>query len=673
MATVSLEHVSLSFGDRPVLSDVGLTLSSGSKVALTGANGSGKTTLMRIIVGETQPDSGSVVRSRDSVVSYLPQSGLAHRGRSLWQEADAAYEHFHRHQEELHELEGRLSTMDQNSPELAPILEAYEAAQDRLLQGEYYDRDSSIDRTLRGLGFRADDFGRPCEEFSGGWQMRIALARILLESPDVLLLDEPTNYLDIEAREWLASHLSSFSGALLLVSHDRHFLDTVTTETAELFLARLRIYPMAYSAYRERREQEIESLTAAYARQQEEIARTEDFIRRFRYKATKAKQVQSRVKQLDKMERIELPEHLKTISVRFPAPPRSGDPVLELEGIGRSYEGRKVLENVGFSIRRGDRLVFVGANGAGKSTLMRIVAGIDREFRGKLHFGTAVETGYFPQDAAETMPKGRTALEIVAEAAPEKTEGELRGLLGAFLFRGDDVYKPTDVLSGGERNRLAMLRLLVRPRNLLILDEPTNHLDMSSKDVLLDALSSYTGTLVLVSHDRYFLESIATRVLHFESSPEGPSTVTYYHGDYDYFLYRRGAQQGDEVRSGVGAEKAGDTEAKGAEAKGAEAKDPGATLPAMGREERKVAKSRLRRLEEEEETLLARIDEIEAARRRTEEALADPTVYADGEAVRRHTKDLEMLAADREQALSRWEEVSTEAERLRGLIAAGSG
>lgn len=693
MATVSLDHISLSFGDRTILADVSLTLASGAKTALTGANGSGKTTLMRIIAGQADPDSGAVVLSKECVVSYLPQSGLTHRGRQLWEEADRAYGTAHEHHKDLKQLEERLAEASPESPEIDELLSAYQGAQDRILASGYYEREAVIDRTLRGLGFHGDDFARPCEEFSGGWQMRIALARILLEEPDVLLLDEPTNYLDIEAREWLASYLEEFPGALLLVSHDRHFLDTVTSHTAELFLGKLKIYPMSYSAYRKRREAEIEELKAAYARQQEEIAKTEDFIRRFRYKATKAKQVQSRVKQLDKLERIELPEHLKTISVRFPKAPRSGDPAVDVVDISKSYGKRRVLENVGLEIRRGDRIVFVGANGAGKSTLMRIIAGVDREYEGVVDYGSAVEIGYFPQDAAEEMPKGVTAIDYLREAAPEKTETELRSLLGAFLFRGDDILKPTDVLSGGERNRLAMLRLLVHPKNLLILDEPTNHLDMSSKDILLDALSTYNGTLILVSHDRYFLEQIGTRVLHFEEVEEAPSIVTYYYGDYAYFLHRRAAEEASPApSSGRGRQTAGAADPASAGAAGAPYKDadkdPDKTAAPEGpkagggkaegqpdggdavltREERKAAKTRLRKAESIEAEALDEIDRQEARRAAAEKRLADPEVYTNGNLVKEAKAEVDAAEKEKEKAIRRWEEAAAEAERMRLVL-----
>ncbi len=675
MATVSLDHISLSFGDRAILQDVGLTLGSGAKTALTGANGSGKTTLMKIIAGQGDPDSGAVVRSKECVVSYLPQSGLTHKGRTLWEEADRAYGEAHEHHEDLKGIEERLSQASPDSPEIDDLLHAYQGAQDRILDSGYYEREAVIDRTLRGLGFHGDDFSRPCEEFSGGWQMRIALARILLEQPDVLLLDEPTNYLDIEAREWLAAYLEDFSGALLLVSHDRHFLDTVTSHTAELFLGRLKIYPMPYSAYRKRREAEIEELKAAYARQQDEIEKTEDFIRRFRYKATKAKQVQSRVKQLDKLDRIELPEHLKTISVRFPKAPRSGDPSVEVIEVSKSYGSRDVLKNVGLEIRRGDRVVFVGANGAGKSTLMRIVAGVDRDFDGIVDYGTAVEIGYFPQDAAEGMPKGVTAVDYLRAAAPEKTETELRSLLGAFLFRGDDIFKPTDILSGGERNRLAMLRLLVHPKNLLILDEPTNHLDMSSKDILLDALSHYNGTLILVSHDRYFLEQIGTRVLHFEEVEDTPSVVSYYYGDYAYFLHRRAA-----VESLSPPEAASDVKDRrpkpirhmpgpagpGAEAAPGVENDSGDSV--LTREERKAAKTRLRKAETTERELLDEIDRLEARRAGAENRLADPEVYKNGDLVREIKAELEDAENKKADAIRKWEDAAAEAERMRLVL-----
>ncbi|MCR4713977.1 MAG: ATP-binding cassette domain-containing protein, partial [Treponemataceae bacterium] len=589
MAFVQFSKVSLAFGDRDILKNVSVNLSAGSKAALTGANGSGKSTLMKVMAGLMECDSGDRAVQKDCRIGYLPQSGIVHHGCTLLEEADRAFSYGYSLHNEMEDIGAKLAE-DPNSPGAMALLERQHEIITWLEESGWNRRDVLARQTLEGLGFKPEDMERSVEEFSGGWQMRIALAKVLLEKPDILLLDEPTNYLDIEARDWLEKFLHDYTGGFLLVSHDRYFLDVTINEVYELFNGDLKRYAGNYTHYEQVRAVELQTLMARYEQQQEEIQKLEDFIRRFGYKATKAAQAQERQKMLDKIlaEKIEIPETLKKIHFSFPPAPHSGRLVLTAEGIGKTYRisgasgaagaaissaagnvasaavaggsrggcnpagggsgasgaptvsvgigavdsgaAHEVLRDLNLVVENGDRLVVVGRNGAGKTTLLRILAGQDTDFTGSFRLGAGVSVGYFSQDNAETMNGSQSMLEMLESEAPLELIPKLRDMLGAFLFRGDDVYKAIDVLSGGEKSRLALLRLLLRPVNLLILDEPTNHLDMHSKDVLLSALRDFGGTVIFVSHDRGFIESLATRVLELTPchSREFPGTYGYY-------------------------------------------------------------------------------------------------------------------------------------------------
>ena len=529
MAFVQFSQVSLAFGDRDILKNVTINLQTGSKVALTGANGSGKSTLIKVLAGLINPDSGERAVQKECRIAYLPQSGLTHQGCSLLQEADKAFEFGYELQRKIDELGAQ---MESNPANVNTLAQTQSDLIQKLEDSGWYRRQSVAEAVLLGLGFTRQDFDRDTKEFSGGWQMRIALAKALMQGPDILLLDEPTNYLDLEARSWLEDFLQNFKGGFLLVSHDRYFLDVTINEVYELFNGALKRYPGNYTHYEKVRETELKTLIAAYEQQQQEITKLQDFITRFGYKATKAAQAQEYQKKLDKMERIEIPESLKKIHFTFPPAPHSGRLVLRMNGITKSYDGHtNVLNELDLTIENGQRLVVAGRNGAGKSTLLRIIAGVDSAFTGEVVPGSGVKIGYFSQDNAETIKGTETILEYLEERAPLELIPKLRDMLGAFLFRGDDVFKSLDVLSGGEKSRIALLQLLLSPVNLLVLDEPTNHLDLHSKDVLLSALKDFGGTVVFVSHDRGFIEQLATQVLHLE-----PGSAKYYPGDYTYYL-----------------------------------------------------------------------------------------------------------------------------------------
>ena len=533
MAFVQFSQVSLAFGDRDILKNVSVNLQAGSKAALTGANGAGKSTLIKVMAGLVQPDSGSRVAQKDSRISYLPQSGLTHHGCSLREEADKAFAFGYELNEELERIGDELK---KNPPNTKALLEKHDAILTELENSGWNRRSAMAEQVLVGLGFSHEDLDRQTDEFSGGWQMRIALAKALMVNPDILLLDEPTNYLDIEARAWLEKFLNDYKGGFLLVSHDRYFLDHTINVVYELFNGDLHKYPGNFTHYEKTREVELQTLIAQYEQQQAEIAKLEDFIRRFGVKATKAAQAQERQKMLDKLRENEIviPESLKKIHFPFPAAPHAGRLILTLKGITKSYDGNTaVLNNLDLLVENGDRLVVAGHNGAGKSTLLRIIAGVDADFSGQITLGAGVKTGYFSQDNAESLKGSQSILELLESEAPLELIPRLRDMLGAFLFRGDDVFKSIDVLSGGEKSRVALLRLLLRPVNLLVLDEPTNHLDMHSKDVLMDALKDFGGTVIFVSHDRGFIEGLSTRVLELK-----PGTYRTFPGDYAYYMQR---------------------------------------------------------------------------------------------------------------------------------------
>ncbi len=640
MSFVQLNDITVSFGDRDILKSLNLNLSSKSRVALSGGNGSGKTTFMKVIGGLVQPDSGSISSGPGVRISYLPQSGLSYKRRTLEEEADEAFSFLHRESETLVKIEKNLSLLKEDSKDLPDLLEKHHKLHEKLLSSSYYNRKELIAQVLTGLGFKYSDLKRTCDEFSGGWQMRIALTKVLLENPDIMLLDEPTNYLDIEARNWLEEFLQKFPGGLLIVSHDRYFMDVTVNEVVELFNGDLKRYKGNYSSYEKTREAELIIVIEQYKRQQEEIAKLEEFISRFRYNASKASMVQSRIKTLEKIIKIEIPENLKKMHLSFPDPPHSGKKVLSLKGITKAYGDNKVLSNLDYEIEKGERIVIAGKNGAGKTTLLKIIAQVDKEFTGNINYGTGVKIAYFSQEQQSFTNNNNTIIEEMEESTPTELIPKLRALLGAFLFRNDDIYKPLNVLSGGEKSRLALLKLLLFPVNLLILDEPTNHLDIHSKDILLDALKGYSGTLLFVSHDRYFIENLATRVL--ELGENGPRDFI---GDYKYYMWKTSNQE-TEVDSVNKVIKTDISRGK---------QDHQAT---------KQLKSNIKKLQKEESTLLLRLEELEELQKNIENKMADPANYSDGEKSKALKLELEKNEQDQIETSNRWEKVELELDRM---------
>ncbi len=651
MAFVQFTKVSLAFGDRDVLKDVGLNLASGTRAALAGANGSGKSTLMKVLAGKIQPDSGERAIQKDCRVSYLPQSGIVHRGKTLREEADRAFDSITQLIQRMDELGRQLEGVTTDDGRTATLVEEHHRLHEQVEQSGYYNRSQKIAQVLSGLGFAEADMDRPTDEFSGGWQMRIALAKVLLEAPDILLLDEPTNYLDIEARSWLEQWLRDFTGGYLLVSHDRYFLDVTVQEVYELFQGTLKRYVGNYTAYERIRQTELETLLERYEAQQEEIAKTEDFIRRFRYNQSKAAMVQDRIKRLEKMEPIEIPESLKKIHFTFPPPPHSGRIALTLSGLGKVYGERRVLGALDLVVETGEKLLVVGRNGAGKTTLLRIIAGLDPQHEGTVTYGAGIQVGYFSQDAAEEMRGSLSVLETLEAETPTALIPKLRDMLGAFLFRGDDVYKTVSVLSGGEKSRLALLRLLLHPVNLLILDEPTNHLDLHSKDVLLDALAGYTGTVIFVSHDRSFMEALSTKTLELS---RGEARL--YYGNYAYYLERQGA---------MGTETVGFSSSGTVPPSIQPAPAPSFSSAAEYREIEKKRQGAVRRLEKEEEGILKRMETLETEKKQLEREIQRPEIYSDGPRVKEIQGRLDSITAELDAASQEWERIAEKLEDLR--------
>jgi ATP-binding cassette, subfamily F, member 3 len=533
---ISVEQLTVEFGGSPLFDEISFLVNPKDKIALVGKNGAGKTTLLRIFSGRQLPTKGKVIVPKDLTIGYLPQHMIHNEGTTVMQEAEKAFEHITELQAGIEQMNIELAERtDYETVDYHNLIERLTHANEHLqiigngnFQGE-------IEKTLLGLGFLRTDFDRQCAEFSGGWRMRIELAKILLQRPDVLLLDEPTNHLDIESIQWLENFLTTSNSAILLVSHDRAFIDAVTSRTIEISLGKIYDYNVNYSKYVQLRVERHDQQVRAYENQQKLIADTEEFIARYRYQATKAIQVQSRIKQLDKLERIEVDlEDNSRLSLKFPPAPRSGSIPVEIEHLSKAYGNLLILDNIGMIINRGEKVAFVGKNGEGKSTLVKCIMD-EIEYSGILKLGHNVKIGYFAQNQASLLDESRTVFETIDYVATGDIRTKIRDILGAFMFGGEASDKKVKVLSGGERSRLAMIRLLLEPVNLLILDEPTNHLDMRSKDVLKEAIKAFDGTVIVVSHDREFLDGLVTKVYEFGNK----KVREHLGGIYEFLQYKK--------------------------------------------------------------------------------------------------------------------------------------
>lgn len=522
------------FGHKLLFEDANWLITPEERTGLVGGNGTGKSTLLKVLAGIEQLDGGKLNRSKGLTLGYLPQDGLMLSGRTVFDECLSVFAEAHVMQAEMEQLGDQFATVDPTSPEYETVADRYSELSEQLMVQDLYNLDSQVGAVLGGLGFAREDWTRRTEEFSGGWQMRIALAKLLLQKPSLLLLDEPTNHLDLESRNWLEDYLRSYPRAFILISHDRSFLDVTVSKIVEVWNKRVWFYTGGYEKYVKQKTERREQLASDFKSQRDRIEQLEAFINRFRYQATKAKQVQSRIKELEKIERIEVPEDEETIHFSFPQPPSSGRTVCEVSGLSKRYEPKQILRDVNFTIERGDRIALVGPNGAGKSTLIRMLSEMEQPTTGTVRYGHNVVADYFAQDQYKVLDPQAKMLEDISSVAPKVATTALRNLLGAFLFNGDDVFKQLGVLSGGERNRYALARMLVSPANFILLDEPTNHLDLRAKDVLLEAIRAFTGTVLFVSHDRYFIDGLATRV--FECEHGG---VQVFPGNYEDYLWRK--------------------------------------------------------------------------------------------------------------------------------------
>ena len=533
---ISLDNLTVSYGGWTLFDNISFLINPKDRIGLVGRNGAGKTTLLRLIMGEQQPTSGAVTIGSDCTLGYLPQTMRVHDTTSLVEETAKAFEEVNQIEREISRLTAEIAERtDYESEQYSDLLHRLNEAQDRfaMLGGET--READIEKTLLGLGFKRSDFQRPTAEFSGGWRMRIELAKLLLRHPSIFLLDEPTNHLDIESIQWLEEYLKSYNGAVLLISHDRAFLDNVTTRTVELSLGKVTDYKVPYSKYVELRRERREQQKAAYENQQRMIEKTEEFIEKFRYKPTKSNQVQSRIKQLERLERLEIEEEdTSHLNIKFPPAPRSGQVVAEIKEAGMSFGAKHVFSGADFTIEKGDRIALVGRNGEGKTTLARMLIGELTPTEGSIRLGANVNIGYYAQNQDDLMDGEFTVFDTLDRVAVGDIRTRLRDILGAFLFRGEDIDKKVKVLSGGERSRLAMARMMLEPRNLLVLDEPTNHMDMRSKDILKEAILKYDGTVVVVSHDREFLDGMVDKIYEFRDGG-----VQEYLGGIYYFLEKR--------------------------------------------------------------------------------------------------------------------------------------
>ena len=649
---IQLSDLTKSFGDRTLIDHVTWQISDGDRVGLCGPNGAGKTTLLKMLAGLDEPDSGGIVRPADLTIGYLPQDGLTHSGRTVFEEASSAFQPLLDMKSEMHHIEHRLGDASIPHDEHDAMLVRYSELQDRFRLAEGYSMDLRIATVLRGLGFSPDDAERPAETFSGGWQMRIALGKLLLGRPNLLLLDEPTNHLDLEARNWLEEYLGSYPYAVILVSHDRYFLDAVVTRITDLNLRKLTDYVGNYSKYVAQRDAMLERLRQAKKEQDEEVARVKMFIDRFRYQATKAAQVQSRIKLLEKVVPIEVPPERKRIHFTFPTCRKSGRTVLELKHVQKAYGPLTVFKNLSLHIERGDRIALVGPNGSGKSTLMRMLSGEEPPDTGARTEGHEVVLEYFAQDEATRLDPTLTVYETLASGSPNDMVPAIRNILGGFLFSGDDVYKKAGVLSGGERTRLSVARMLLRPSNTLLLDEPTNHLDLESKDVLLEALEDYGGTLIFVSHDRYFVEKLATKIIEV-----GHGQAVVYPGTYTEFLWSKEHQ--GEVRESP---KAQIPKPKSQAPRIPKTQVPTAKIASPSRDERKREDAERKKRQRASETLQKRIAELEsriaereAQVKELEATMASPGFYDNLEAAKPVTDRHQALMWEVGDLIAQWE------------------
>ena len=672
LLVIQLSSLSKSFGDRVLLDAVTWQIDDRERVGLSGPNGAGKTTLLKMLAGLEEPDAGLIVKPAGLTIGYLPQDGLTYSGRTLHEEASLAFKPLLDMKAEIATLEDRLGDDATPHDEHEHMLSRYSELQEQFRRSDGYTIELKVTTVLRGLGFSEADMDKPTETFSGGWQMRIALARLLLGRPGLLLLDEPTNHLDLDARNWLEEYLTDYPHAVILVSHDRFFLDAVVTRISEIGMRTLTDYVGNYSAYLKERDARMERLRQMKREQDEEIERMQAFINRFRYQATKAAQVQSRIKMLDKVVRVEIPPERKRVRFHFPQTQKSGRMVLELKHLRKAYGTTRVFDDVNLHIERGDRIALIGANGVGKSTLMRMLSGVETPDAGTRTEGHQVVMQYFAQDEAAKLDPALTVYQTLAGTAPIQMMPQVRTILGGFLFSGDDIEKPVRVLSGGERTRLAVARMLLIPANTLLLDEPTNHLDLDSKDVLLEALEDFGGTLIFVSHDRYFVDKLATKVIDI-----GGGGATVYPGTYEEWLWSKRQRSISDTRSPISDASRAKAPVKASQAPKPSPSDIGhrtsdigqADKPQQSFEQKKRADAEARKARKDAEARQRRVSDLEgriaAAEseiKQLEAQMAAPGFYANHEAAKPILDRHQALMWEVGDLMNKWETLQAETE-----------
>ena len=638
---ISLDNLTISYGGWTLFDGISFMINPKDRIGLVGKNGAGKTTLLRVITGEQQPTEGAVTINGECTIGYLPQQMRVADTTSLVAETAKAFDEVLRIEADIERLTAEIAQRtDYESEGYAELIHRLNEANDRyhILGGDT--READIERTLLGLGFKRTDFERPTREFSGGWRMRIELAKLLLRRPSIFLLDEPTNHLDIESIQWLEEYLKTYNGAVLLISHDRAFLDNVTTRTIELSLGKVYDYKVPYSKFVELRAERRAQQLAAYENQQRLIEKTEEFIEKFRYKPTKSNQVQSRIKQLEKIERIEVDEEdLSRLNIKFPPAPRSGQIVADVKGVGKAFGQKRIFSGAEFVIERGQKIALVGRNGEGKTTFARMLIGELEATEGDIKMGANVNIGYYAQNQDDLMDGEFTVFDTLDKVAVGDIRTRLRDILGAFLFRGEDIDKKVKVLSGGERSRLAMARLMLEPYNLLILDEPTNHMDMRSKDILKSALQKYDGTVVVVSHDREFLDGLVERIYEFRDGG-----VREYLGDIWYFLEKRKVESLQDIER---KDRPSTTANSATEATGGK----------LSYEQKKEQEKILRKLRKAVEAVEAELAEVEAEIAAFDKRFAEATEY-NAEEYAKYDK----LKERYDHLMHEWEKASYELE-----------
>ncbi len=650
---IQLSGAGKRYGHKLLFENADWLITPESRIGLVGANGTGKSTVMKILAGIETLDYGTISRAKGISTGYLPQDGLTMTGRTVFAECMSVFDDLHAIEKEMEALTRSMSELDHAGQEYSNVADRYQKLEYEFISRDGYTLEAQVGQVLGGLGFGRNDWNRSTDEFSGGWQMRLALAKLLLQKPNLLLLDEPTNHLDLEARNWLEEYLTTYPNAFVIISHDRYFLDITVKKIVEIWNKQMHFYAGNYDKYLSGKTARKEQLESAYKTQRDRIEQLEVFINRFRYTATKAKQVQSRIKELEKIERIEIPEEEKTVHFTFPQPKPSGRIVAEVTNVAKNYgepgiNEHKVFKNVNFIIERGERIALVGVNGAGKSTLIKLLAQQEPLTAGEYKLGHNVDLDYFAQDQYKELDPEARILDDLGELSGTSSQTELRSLLGCFLFSGDDVFKRIGVLSGGERNRYALLKLLLRPANFLLLDEPTNHLDLRAKDVLLEALMKYTGTVVFVSHDRYFIDNLATRVFEI-----GDGKVEIYPGNYEDYLWRKQGRAADPKGAGKAS----------ANSPSSVSSPSLASAPANGNGAHgEVAESKKRVNPLKRKKIEDRLHEVEEEIARAEAAIAlcetQLLNFVSAEEMQRQTQEISENRSALQKLMKEWEEIS---------------